>query len=120
MDINAAVQKHIAEFRPDVAQKIAELKKKYRIRKADLTVRPTGWACYFGEGEKYDFYVASSNLVLSVGTVSERTMGMQGDALSYAVGKTSPPLKEGSWVINHGLFLGKGFIHVTYVGTLQL
>jgi len=72
-----------------------------------------------GEGEKIAFFTPTGKST-SANMVTESTLGCLPNNFNYAVGKSTPPLPEGTWIVAAELFLGKWFVNVEYVGQLQL
>lgn len=119
MIINAAGLKELKSLSPAVFTKVDALKKHYRLRKVGFSAKAANYQYYLAEGAECTFYAPNGN-VCSAKMVSESTLGAANDGLNYHVGKFTPELPEGTWIVEFEIFLGKPMISVIYVSALQL
>lgn len=74
-----------------------------------------GYQRYLGEGEKISFFTPDGKSV-GANMVSESTLGATPNGFNYAVGQSTPPLPEGTWIVCFEWFLGKPVLTVEYIG----
>ena len=107
--------KELAAIQPAVAAQVKHLRDLRRTRRIAFRACPAGYRHPLGEGERLTFY-ASDGKTLHTNIVTESTVGCASDGLNYHVGKQTPPLPEGTWIVSEELFLGQWYIRVCYVG----
>lgn len=117
--LSAAAIRELATLAPEVAAKVKALQAQHRIRKVRFSARPAGFQYILGEGESITFY-APNGKSMHTKMVSESTLGASIDGINYMVGKPTPALPEGTWIVSEELFLGKWFVSVFYVGQVAL
>ncbi len=119
MKINAAGRKELKTLAPKVSEKIEELAAKYRTRNVRFENHAAGWNMYLAESARYSIFAPNGN-VRTTAMVGENTIGAANDGMNYLVGKDTPGLPEGTWVVEFELFLGHPYITAHYVGQMQL
>lgn len=117
--LNASARKELTKLAPEVAAKVDAYATRYRTRNVRYENHAAGWKMYLGEGETYTIF-APNGKSRTAAMVSESTLGCANDGMNYHVGKDTPGLPEGTWVVEFDLFLGKPYITVHYVGVPQL
>ena len=119
MKLNAKARKELAKFAPAVAVKIDEYASRYHTRSVFFQQHPAGWNFYLNEATTYTIF-APNGKVSTTAMIGEHTIGAANDGMNYLVGKDTPGLPEGTWVVEFQLFLGKPFITAHYVGLAQI
>ena len=119
MKLNAKARKELAALAPAVAAKIDAYASQYRTRNVRYEQHPAGWNFYLGESTTYTIF-APNGKVRTAAMIGEHSIGASNDGMNYLVGKDTPGLPEGTWVVEFELFLGKPFITAHYVGLAQL
>lgn len=119
MKLNAAARKELAKLNPAVSAKIDAYAERYRTRNVRYEAHAAGWNMYLGEGATYTIFAPNGN-TRTAHMISGDTIGAANDGLNYLVGKDTPGIPEGTWVVEFELFLGKPFITAHYVGVPQL
>lgn len=119
MKLNAAGRKELAKLNPAVAAKIDAYADRYHTRNVRYEAHPAGWNLYLGESTTYTIFAPNGN-VRTAAMIGEHTIGAASDGMNYLVGKDTPGIPEGTWIVEFELFLGKPFITAHYVGVPQL
>jgi len=119
VNLTAAHLKEIAKLNPSAHAQIMEFKNRYKLRKIGFRSKPAGYERYLGEGEKISFH-APNGKSTSANMVTESTVGCMPINFNYAVGKYTPPLPEGTWIVSGEWFLGKFCLSVEYIGQIAL
>ena len=119
MKLTAKAIKELTKLAPAVGRQVGELRELRRTRRIAFRACPAGYQHYLDEGERLTFYAPDGN-TLHTNMVTQSTLGCASDGLNYHVGRQTPPLPEGTWIVSETLFLGQWYIRLYYVGQIAL
>lgn len=117
--LDAAGIKELGRLQPEVAAQVKAFMKEHSTRRISFVNHAANYELYMGEGADLTFYAPNGN-VRSEGMITESTIGAANTGFNYAVNQRTPPLPEGTWVVEENLFLGQWSATVHYVGTPRL
>lgn len=117
--LNAAGIREIARLQPEVAAQVKAFMKEHGIRKASFVNHAADYEMYLAEGAKLTFYAPNGN-VKSGSMVGNNTVGAANTGFDYGTNQRTPPLPEGTWVVEMPQPYGGYSITVHYVGTPRL
>lgn len=119
--LNAAALRELQAIQPEVHAVLVEFQKERRTRKLFYESKARGFKLYLAEGAHYQFFSPGGE-VLVADMISDNTVGARGGhgGINYQVGKYTPGLPEGTWVVETELFLGTWIAHVYCIGVNQL
>jgi hypothetical protein len=117
--LDAAGIKELARLKPEVASEIKRFMKDHKTRRVSFVNHGANYELYMAEGADLTFYAPNGN-VRSEGMITESTIGAANTGFNYAVNQRTPPLPEGTWVVEKNLSLGQWYATVHYIGTPRL
>lgn len=117
--LDAAGIKELGTLQPEVAAQVKAFMKEYKTRKISFVNHAADYELYMAEGARLTFY-APNGRVRNENMVTNDTVGARNTGFNYAVNQRTPPLPEGTWIVEQHSPYGGYSATVHYIGTPRL